>query len=330
MASKLQCEICGGKLVGKPGGIFECENCGTEYSTEWAKAKIQEITGTVKVEGTVEVHGSVQVEGTANKNSLLKRTWISLQDEEWDKAKDLSEQILNIDPECGEGYLLLMLARMKRSGMDNITEPEFKWMESNDDEKRKAWRNAFRFSDEAMQEKLLQEEEKIHKRWLAAGVRAKELSKANGIIQMDNEALTALDSAGKVHVYAKNPNCWAKQLESWPPLRQLLLGWNCAVGLCWDGTVLFSSRFHKDVLSGSSGWRNIQRLAWNGNAILVGLKSNGTLCSVYDSKSNFGKDSFEYRAGGWNDVEEIVLSSLYKSHSGSGNRVKSEFVCKFL
>ena len=53
MAAALQCEICGGKLVGKPGGIFECDSCGMEYSTELAKAKIQEIKGTVKVEGTV-------------------------------------------------------------------------------------------------------------------------------------------------------------------------------------------------------------------------------------------------------------------------------------
>ena len=45
MAAKLQCEICGGKLIGKPGGIFECDSCGVEYSTEWAKEKIQEITG---------------------------------------------------------------------------------------------------------------------------------------------------------------------------------------------------------------------------------------------------------------------------------------------
>ena len=51
----LQCEICGGKLIGKPGGVFECDSCGMEYSTEWAKAKIQEIRGTVQVEGTVEV-----------------------------------------------------------------------------------------------------------------------------------------------------------------------------------------------------------------------------------------------------------------------------------
>ena len=46
----LQCELCGGKLVGKPGGIFECDSCGMEYSTEWAKAKIQEIKGVLSIE----------------------------------------------------------------------------------------------------------------------------------------------------------------------------------------------------------------------------------------------------------------------------------------
>ena len=39
----LTCEICGGKLIGKPGGVFECDSCGMEYSTEWARNKIQEI-----------------------------------------------------------------------------------------------------------------------------------------------------------------------------------------------------------------------------------------------------------------------------------------------
>ena len=59
MATKLQCEICGGKLIGKAGGIYECDSCGMEYDTTWVKEKIQQIQGTVKVEGTVEVTGKV-------------------------------------------------------------------------------------------------------------------------------------------------------------------------------------------------------------------------------------------------------------------------------
>ena len=85
----LQCEICGGKLVGKPGGLFECEYCGMEYNTDWAKAKIQEIKGTVQVEGTVEVKGTVKldgpvkVEGTVTKENLVKRAKMKLEKEFW-------------------------------------------------------------------------------------------------------------------------------------------------------------------------------------------------------------------------------------------------------
>ncbi len=112
MAVKLQCEICGGKLIGKPGGIFECDSCGTEYSTEWAKAKIQEIQGTVKVEGTVEVQGTVKVEGAVNKESLLKRGYMALEDGKWEDAKEYFDQALNADAECADAYLGLAYASM--------------------------------------------------------------------------------------------------------------------------------------------------------------------------------------------------------------------------
>lgn len=116
MAAKLQCEICGGKLIGKPGGIFECDSCGTEYSTEWAKAKIQEITGTVKVEGTVEVTGKVRVEnGGPSAESLVKRGMIALgevrsaigptrMEQKRTEVKKLFDRALEIDPENGAAY----------------------------------------------------------------------------------------------------------------------------------------------------------------------------------------------------------------------------------
>ena len=129
MAAKLECEICGGKLVGKPGGVFECDSCGMEYSTEWAKQKIQEIKGTVKVEGTVEVTGKVQVgggtvkvegtvevtgkvqvEGAATKESLLRRAEMCCAEKNWKKVRELLEKVLEIDPECGTAYLLAAMA----------------------------------------------------------------------------------------------------------------------------------------------------------------------------------------------------------------------------
>ncbi len=111
MAAALQCEICGGKLIGKPGGIFECDSCGMEYNTEWAKAKIQEIKVTVKVEGTVEVTGKVQVEGNATTESLLKRGFMALEDEHWDEAQKLFSRIIEADPENADAYLGRAMAK---------------------------------------------------------------------------------------------------------------------------------------------------------------------------------------------------------------------------
>lgn len=116
----LQCDICGGKLMGKPGGIFECDSCGMEYSTEWAKAKIQEIKGTVKVEGTVEVKGTVRVEGSANIEGLLKRGQMALEDKCWSKAEQVFDQILGIEPENAQAHLGLCMARKKIPNINRL------------------------------------------------------------------------------------------------------------------------------------------------------------------------------------------------------------------
>ncbi len=130
MAAKLQCDICGGKLIGKPGGIFECENCGTEYSTEWARAKIQEIRGTVKVEGTVEVTGKVQIDGPVKEEnagpsaeSMIKRGYLSLEDGQFAPARDLFQRVLEFEPENPEAFLGLAMAETNcrsMSGLDAV------------------------------------------------------------------------------------------------------------------------------------------------------------------------------------------------------------------
>ena len=128
MAAALQCEICGGKLVGKPGGIFECEFCGVEYSTEWAKQKIQEIRGTVKVEGTVEVTGKVtvdgpvKVEGGVNIESLLKRGWMAIEDRQFEEAKTCFNQVLQREPESGQAYFGLAMATVGYSTIPRLAE----------------------------------------------------------------------------------------------------------------------------------------------------------------------------------------------------------------
>lgn len=105
----LVCEICGGKLMGKPGGIFECDSCGMEYSTEWAKAKIQEIKGTVKVEGTVEVRGTVKIENSVTVENMLRRGFDALADGNFEEGEIFFQRALDIDPDCGDALFGLAL-----------------------------------------------------------------------------------------------------------------------------------------------------------------------------------------------------------------------------
>lgn len=147
----LQCEICGGKLIGKPGGVFECDSCGMEYSTEWAKAKIQEIRGTVQVEGTVEVTGTVKVEGGANKESLLKRGYLLLEDSDWKGADECFDQVLNIDPECAEAFAGKLCAGLKCSRLEEIAQrtEEFEKIERN-----RHYQKVLRFGENALKKRM--------------------------------------------------------------------------------------------------------------------------------------------------------------------------------
>lgn len=84
--AKLECEICGGRLIMSNDGILQCEACGSCYSKDWARTKVQEITGTV------------QVEGIATTESLLKRAQEYFYTRDFAKAIGYCNRVLDIDP----------------------------------------------------------------------------------------------------------------------------------------------------------------------------------------------------------------------------------------
>ena len=332
MAAKLQCEICGGKLVGKPGGIFECENCGTEYSTEWAKAKIQEITGTVKVEGTVEVTGKVQidgpvkVEGGVNRDSLLKRVEISLNDKEWQEAKNLCEQVLSIDPTCAEAYLDKLLAILKHSTLEDVFLPELELLELEDSdgidaEAISAWKNAKLFSGEVLKAKLDSFPGFSKQRWADINDRVRQIAPVQELVHVHKDVVFALDSVGKVHYFSDDPQEWHRIVESWPPVKQLVFFDNgydsCEVALFYDGTVGAASQH--DYNYSFRPMKEMRLLAGTGTeygqSILVGIDEKGRLLSCL-----FGEEMKQtgYRppqrfleAEDWADVEKLFLCQTY-------------------
>ncbi|WP_155991362.1 DUF6273 domain-containing protein [Oribacterium sp. FC2011] len=109
--AKLECEICGGKLIARPDGLFECEYCGMQYDKLKIQQMVQEIKGTVKVEGTVQVEGKVQVEGGENIESLILLGYRELEqshypeDDHHLKALHYFEKALTFDAQNGDALL---------------------------------------------------------------------------------------------------------------------------------------------------------------------------------------------------------------------------------
>ncbi len=95
----LVCDICGGKLVMQSGGVAKCDSCGMEYTKERIKEKVQEIRGTVKVDGPVET-----VKGDAEKERLLKMAFDCKENKQYDDAKKMFDQIINLYPNEWRGY----------------------------------------------------------------------------------------------------------------------------------------------------------------------------------------------------------------------------------
>ncbi len=314
MAAKLECEICGGKLIGKPGGIFECDSCGMEYSTEWAKAKIQEIKGTVKVEGTVEVTGkvqveggTVQVEGAVTKESLLKRAEMCCAEKDWGKAKALIEQVLNIDPECGEAYLTsVMVERVMQSKEDLhayctnaiLPLPQGKNME-----------RAQQFLPELFAQ-WKEEKERNYAAYLkkyeesgAAQLRAR-YAKTDGLLVCGYPGLLGIRTDGTVLVSAtetREPD--AAAIRQWDEITTIACGVNHTVGLRADGTVVAVGKNGSGQCNVEK-WRNITAIACGGNHT-VGLRADGTVVAVGANENG------QCNVRDWRDVTAIACGDSH-------------------
>lgn len=308
MAAKLECEICGGKLIGKPGGIFECDSCGMEYSTEWAKAKIQEIRGTVQVEGTVEVTGkvqveggTVQVEGAATKESLLKRAEMCCAEEDWEKATELIEQVLNIDPECGEANLILVMVEEKIKSREELRArcvnatfplPQGKNME-----------RAQQFLPELFAH-WKEEKERNYAAYLknyegTAQLRAR-YAKADGLLVEGHLGMIGIRTDGTVLVAANMSAGEADvaAIRQWDEITAIASGDYYTVGLRADGTAVAVGENDSGQCN-VENWKNITAIACGGSHT-VGLRADGTVVAVGENEKG------QCNVRDWRDVTAIV------------------------
>lgn len=320
----LVCEICGGKLIGKPGGIFECDSCGMEYSTEWAKAKIQEIKGTVKVEGTVEVQGTVKVdgpikvEGAANARSLLKRGQMALEDGEFEEAETYFNRVLDRDPKCGAAYWGLALAdacgdieRLAKYCLEQETTEIKRARKFADDETRALLAKLDKTKPQVKQR--LKEEKEAYERMLeedrlayAAARQRPELAK-NLIAAGDNHTVGLKSDGSVVAVGAKT--CGKCKVSYWTDIVAVSAGHH-TVGLRTDGTVV-AVGINDQGQCAVYDWTDITAVS-AGCEHTVGLRSNGTVIATKFKENKIHKHLGQCDVSEWTDI--VAVSAGY-SHT---------------
>jgi len=90
----IACDICGGTLTMDPSGDFAlCDSCGMKHTKDRVKLMAQEVTGTVAVSNLASIE------------SLMKRGWLALEDNNWDGAIEYFDQALDINPEYAPAYV---------------------------------------------------------------------------------------------------------------------------------------------------------------------------------------------------------------------------------
>ena len=287
----LQCEVCGGKLTGKPGGIFECEYCGMQYDTSWAKAKIQEIKGTVQVEGTVEVTGTVKVEGSANIESLLKRGNNALEDGSFSEAKTHFDKVLDIDAECAEAYLGIALAIKNEKNIKDLI--------YNEKTDSSYYERAKKYADDSLREKLnsLEKEKAEYKESQKKKINEhrNRIINAQNMISASDRISVGLKSDGTVILAGDYRKSYCKA-SSWRDIVAVSAAEHHIVGLKSDGTVV-ATFYEKDELYDYGqckirGWKDIVAIA-AGDRFTVGLKSDGTVVvTAFDDKHKTYESGF--------------------------------------
>lgn len=311
----LQCEVCGGKLKGKPGGIYECEFCGIEYDTAWAKAKIQEIKGTVQVEGTVEVKGTVSVDNTANKEKLLRRMEICANDRDFGKIKELVEQVLTLDPECSEAYLWRLMATRKSQSLDELFagKPiELEMVESNAD-----WKKALQFSSSETRQMLERRLAEAKDYWQKSSPGLKpqfdRIQPVQNLLFGSSGGVFALKADGTVLVAHNENNDWLAEMASWTGVKKMFVEWlyGYAIGLRWDGTMLMAAKNKEKRLTELGNileLTDIKDIA-KSNDWFVALTETGKLISTKNGKEEgtYGPRFYQCSASDWTDVEQITL-----------------------
>lgn len=143
----------------------------------------------------MEILQNIPVEYPANPSvePMLKRAYIALEDEDWEKAEELFDQILNEAPECALAYLGLS---MQTAAINRLE--DFFGFFMLEDSKDKNLRRAKQFSEGALKARFEEEERRKAERATLLPPALERAAAARGVLLAEGDRLLAEKADGTI------------------------------------------------------------------------------------------------------------------------------------
>ncbi|WP_281691179.1 TIR domain-containing protein [Neglectibacter timonensis] len=108
-----------------------------------------------------EASGSKEEQATPTA-PLLRRAFLFLEDGEWERANECAEQVLNVQPENGEAYVVQLMVELQCRRREELA------LQEKPFDGRNLYQKAMRFGRGAVREQLEQAHEKVFERYAGA------------------------------------------------------------------------------------------------------------------------------------------------------------------
>ena len=232
-----------------------------------------------------KVSETVVVQGGKSQEALLKRGNMALEDNDWEKAEQYFDQVLDMDAECGEAYWGLTLAASRCTTKEEFSE----YYIINDEKNIKHFNRAKQFGDDKFRDYAEQLKLKCHEK-----KRERELEK------QEKERIKELKCAETRQKIKKMYD----RIQSQEIIQNIIsTGFGCTLGVKLDGRVVVAgdNKYGKcDV----SDWRDIVAVSC-GSFHTIGLKKDGRVVAAGDNE--YGKCD----VSAWKDIVAVCCGFRY-------------------
>ena len=272
--------------------------------------------------GAAPAPAAVNAPVNATVDSLLDRAWMFLEDKDSKLATEYAQKVLDIDPECADAYMVLLLATWGIGTWEEAGSNIIKVVQSRE------YKRARQFASGALADKLADAErlanehaerlaqvekqriEEANRRREEEARRREYLSKklsvyhhchASSAIAAGDEHTVGLKFDGTVVACGKNDDGQC-DVSEWTDIVAVATSYEHTVGLKSDGTVVACGYNHYGQCD-VSHWTDIVTVATSYEHT-VGLKSDSTVLAC-------GKnDDSQCNVSGWTDIVAVAAGHI--------------------